>query len=346
MSHLHLQIEGLWCNNHSFYTSRALTPEANIALARSSNSSVKAGFALTRIKSEPSVYQTGSPYRRWDVCPLIRKMIPAALVGQGSAVSVSFFPPTAMACAGSCTREGGKKQDHLSCWQTTAQTSNSSSCFTSCWAWITIVCNTGYWSKMASVSGIFSISGYNSWQFSCCCMDGWAIPEKSVESLSNCSKISWTPEGSILPYSKKPKWYIFLNKFKFQTQKVTEEKKNQRLILENKGKYVTTMIRVTRSVRVPDGRSQSLSALKENELGLQLFLVENLDYGKNNLGHILPIKLSEVLWDKEMNERIPGQIPPWLLLSATNFAANSCSPLAPSEHLLNNFKYIPLPYRH
>lgn len=32
MSHLHLQIEGLWCNNHSFYTSRALTPEANIAL--------------------------------------------------------------------------------------------------------------------------------------------------------------------------------------------------------------------------------------------------------------------------------------------------------------------------
>lgn len=122
--------------------------------------------------------------------------------------------------------------------------------------------------------------------------------------------------------------------------------KNQRCILGNKGKYVTTMIRVTRSVRVPDGRSQSLSVLKENVLGLQIFLVENLDYGKNNLGHILPIKLSEVLWDKEMSERIPGQIPPWLLFTATNFAANSCAPLAPSEHLLNNFKYIPLPFRH
>lgn len=122
--------------------------------------------------------------------------------------------------------------------------------------------------------------------------------------------------------------------------------KNQRFILGNKGKYATTMIRVTRSVHVPDGRSQSLSALKENELGLQIFLVENLDYGKNNLGHILPIKLSEVLWDKEMSERIPGQIPPWLLFTATNFAANSCAPIAPSEHLLNNFKYIPLPFRH
>lgn len=63
------------------------------------------------------------------------------------------------------------------------------------------------------------------------------------------------------------------------------------------------MIRVTRSVRAPDGRSQSLSVLKENVLGLQIFLVENLDYGKNNLGHILPIKLSEVLWDKEIRVR-------------------------------------------
>lgn len=176
-------------------------------------------------------------------------------------------------------------------------------------------------------------------------MGGWAIPAKSVGSLSNCLKISWTPEGSILPYPKKPRRYIFHHKFKFQTQKVTGGK-NQRSLLGNKGKYATTMIRITRSVHVPDGRSQSLSALKENVLGLQIFLVENLDYGKNNLGHILPIKLSEVLWDKEMSERIPGQIPPWLLFTATNFAANSCAPLAPSEHLLNNFKYIPLPFRH
>lgn len=32
MSHLHLQIEGLWCNNCSFYTGKALTPEAKVAL--------------------------------------------------------------------------------------------------------------------------------------------------------------------------------------------------------------------------------------------------------------------------------------------------------------------------
>lgn len=201
-------------------------------------------------------------------------MIPAVLVGQGSAVAVRFFPPTAVAPAGSCTGELGKKQDHLFCWQTTAQIWSSSSCFTSCWAWITTICNTGYYSKMASVSGIFTISGCNSWQFSCCCMGGWATPAKSVGSLSSCLKISWTPEGSILPYPKKPRWYIFLHKFKFQTQKVTGGK-NQRSLLGNKGKYATTMIRVTRSVHVPDGRSQSLSALKENVLGLQIFLVEN-----------------------------------------------------------------------
>lgn len=148
-----------------------------------------------------------------------------------------------------------------------------------------------------------------------------------------------------MPYSKKPRWYISLHKVTQDTEGDWGEK-NQRFILGNKGKYATTMIRVTRSVHVPDGRSQSLSALKENELGLQIFLVENLDYGKNNLGHILPIKLSEVLWDKEMSERIPGHIPPWLLFTATNFAANSCAPIAPSEHLLNNFKYISLPFRH
>lgn len=80
----------------------------------------------------------------------------------------------------------------------------------------------------------------------------------------------------------------------------------------------------------------------------KIFLVENSEYGKNSPGHILPIKLSEVLWDKEMSERIPGQNPPWLLSTATNFTANSCAPLAPSEHLLNNFKYIiiTLPFRH
>lgn len=103
------------------------------------------------------------------------------------------------------------------------------------------------------------------------------------------------------------------------------------------------MIRVTRSVHVPDGRRHNLYALQEKVLGVQIFLVENLDYGKNSLGHILFIKLSEVLWDKEMSERIPGQIPPWLLFTATNFAANSCAPCAPSEHLLNNFKYIIIP---
>lgn len=88
--------------------------------------------------------------------------------------------------------------------------------------------------------------------------------------------------------------------------------------------------------------------LREKVLGVQIFLVENVDYGKNSLGHNLPIKLSEVLWDKEMCERIPGQIPLWLLSTATNFAANPCTPLAPSEHLLNNFKYIiiPLTFRH
>lgn len=108
------------------------------------------------------------------------------------------------------------------------------------------------------------------------------------------------------------------------------------------------MIRVMRSVHVPDGRRHSLSALQEKVLGVQIFLVENLDYGKNRLGHILPIKLSEMLWDKEMSERIPGQIPPWLLSTATNFAANSCAPLASSDHLRNRFKYIiiPLPFRH
>lgn len=108
------------------------------------------------------------------------------------------------------------------------------------------------------------------------------------------------------------------------------------------------MITVTRLVHVPDGRRHSLSALPEKVLGVQIFLVENLGYGKNSLGHILPIKLSEVLWDKEMSERIPGQIPLWLLSTTTNFAANSCAPLAPSEHLLNNLKsiFIPLPFRH
>lgn len=55
-------------------------------------------------------------------------------------------------------------------------------------------------------------------------------------------------------------------------------RKNQIFILGNKGKYATTMIRVTRSVHIPDGRSQRLSALKENVLGLQIFLVENLDW--------------------------------------------------------------------
>lgn len=108
------------------------------------------------------------------------------------------------------------------------------------------------------------------------------------------------------------------------------------------------MIRVTRTVCVPDGRRHSLSALQEKVLGVQIIVVENLDYGKNSLDHILPVKLSEVLWDEEMSERIPGQIPPWLLSTATNFAANSCAPLTPSEHLLNNFKYIiiPFPFRH
>lgn len=53
------------------------------------------------------------------------------------------------------------------------------------------------------------------------------------------------------------------------------KKSLKKSLLGNKGKYVTTMIRVTRSVHVPDGRSQSLSALKENVLGLQIFLVEN-----------------------------------------------------------------------
>lgn len=82
--------------------------------------------------------------------------------------------------------------------------------------------------------------------------------------------------------------------------------------------------------------------------GIRIFVVENLEYRKNSLGHILPIKLREVLWDTEMSERIPGQFPPWLLSTATNFTANSCAPLAPAEHLLNNFKYIiiPLPFRH
>lgn len=51
---------------------------------------MKARFALTRIKPEPPIYQTGSLCSIWDVCPLIRKTIPAVLVGQGSLCQSAF----------------------------------------------------------------------------------------------------------------------------------------------------------------------------------------------------------------------------------------------------------------
>lgn len=108
------------------------------------------------------------------------------------------------------------------------------------------------------------------------------------------------------------------------------------------------MNRVARSIHIPYGKRHSLSALQKRVPRIRMILVENLEYRKNNLGHILPIKLHEVLWDTEMSERIPGQIPPWLLSNADNFTDNSCTPLAPTEHLLSNFKYIiiPLPFRY
>lgn len=51
---------------------------------------MKAGIALTRIKAELSVYQTGSLCCIRDVCPRIGKMIPAVLVGQGSLCQSAF----------------------------------------------------------------------------------------------------------------------------------------------------------------------------------------------------------------------------------------------------------------
>lgn len=98
----------------------------------------------------------------------------------------------------------GKKRDLPSWGQTTILTWSSSSCFTSSWGWITTICNTVYYSKMASVSGIFSTSGCNAWQFCCCCcMEGWAVPAKSGGIHSNCLKISWTPGKASSALSQK-----------------------------------------------------------------------------------------------------------------------------------------------
>lgn len=53
MSHLHLQIEGLWCNNCSFYTSRALTPEANAALRGAEAALQKPGLLSQELNQTP-----------------------------------------------------------------------------------------------------------------------------------------------------------------------------------------------------------------------------------------------------------------------------------------------------
>lgn len=53
MSHLHLQIEGLWCNNHSFSTSRALTPEASIALQGAETALWKPGLLSQELNQSP-----------------------------------------------------------------------------------------------------------------------------------------------------------------------------------------------------------------------------------------------------------------------------------------------------
>lgn len=91
MSHLHLQIEGLWCNNHSFYTSRALTPDANIALQGAATALWKLGLLSQELSQSPQfIWQ--DPLVLYEMfAHFIRKMIPAVLVGQGSVSQLFFF---------------------------------------------------------------------------------------------------------------------------------------------------------------------------------------------------------------------------------------------------------------
>lgn len=226
---------------------------------------------------------------------------------------------------------------------------NSGCCFTSCCKWITTIYSLGYYSKIVLISGTLSTSGCNLWQFSCHCMGGWVTSAKSGRTIANIWKSSRTQvQLPAWPYPKMLWGNIFLHKCTFQTLEVTGKEKIWDSYWHKQGKINNNHEQSCQVCTYPYGKRHSLSALQERVPGIWMILVENLENWKNNLGHILPTKLYEVLWDTEMSERIPGQIPPWLLSNAANFTDNSCTPLAPTEHLLNNFKYIiiPLPFRY
>lgn len=135
MSHLHLQIEGLWCNNCSFYTSRALTPEANAALRGAEAALHKPGFLSQGLNQTPlSVRQVPLVGYEMFVHSSEKQSLQCWWVR--SLLDQEAFPLLqlwhAQCKPGSCMAEVGKKQDHLSWWQTTVLTQSSGSCYTSC----------------------------------------------------------------------------------------------------------------------------------------------------------------------------------------------------------------------
>lgn len=150
------------------------------------------------------------------------------------------------------------------------------------------------------------------------------------------------------PYPKMLWGNIFLHKCTLQTLEVTEEKIWDSY-WHKQGKINNSHEQSCQVYTHPIWqKAQPICITEKSAQNTDDFSRKLRIQKENNLGHILPIKLHEVLWDTEMSERIPGQIPPWLLSNADNFTDNSCTPLAPTEHLLSNFKYIiiPLPFRY
>lgn len=118
-----------------------------------------------------------------------RKNSPCSSVGSGLCWVIRLFPSWALAHEVQNTHQcwrGGEEAGPPLLVANHGPTWNSSSCFTRFWELIANICNTGYYSKMASISGFFSTSGCNSWQFNCCCMDAWVVSAKSGGSHSNC----------------------------------------------------------------------------------------------------------------------------------------------------------------
>lgn len=140
MSHLYLQIEGLWCNNCSFYTSRALTPEADTALQGAEAALWKSSL-LSQGLNQMHCLSDRFPLLYMTWLSVHQKNSPCSFGGSGVCWVSRLFPSCSY---GMGSAKGGEEVGPPLLVETTILTWSSSSCFTNCWEWITTICNTGY----------------------------------------------------------------------------------------------------------------------------------------------------------------------------------------------------------